>query len=74
MDWVEIEAVDVMVTIKPERLIFSAGVVTRRLPSADAKAVDLVRRTIHHIEAIERAFVTIVVIWPSKALKFAFNA
>src|SRR5580704_890738 len=36
---VEIEAVDLMVTIEPDRLRFWAEVVMRRVPSADAKAV-----------------------------------
>src|ERR1700755_205454 len=37
--WVEIVAVDVMVTILPDSFMFWAEVVIRRLPSAEAKAV-----------------------------------
>src|SRR3984885_5238263 len=36
--WVEIVAVDLMVTIEPDRLMFWAWVVIRRVPSDDARA------------------------------------
>src|ERR1700761_4815085 len=36
--WVETEAVDFKVTIEPDRLMFWAEVVMRRVPSAEARA------------------------------------
>src|ERR1700677_237480 len=39
LDWVEIVAVELRVTIAPDRLRFWAWVVMRRVPSADARAV-----------------------------------
>ena len=51
--WVEIEAVEVIVTMEPDRLMFCAATVMLRVPSEDASAVICVGRTVDQVEAVE---------------------
>src|SRR5664279_816934 len=65
---VEIDAVEVMVTIAPERLRFWAAVVMRREPSEDARAVISFVEPSTRLTPLKTAFFTIVVIWSRRAV------
>src|SRR5580693_2925786 len=58
--WVEIEAVDLIVTILPDRLKFWAAAVMRRVPSAEAKAVIWVVDPFTKLKPLKLALLTIV--------------
>ena len=60
LDWVEIVAVEVRVTMAPPRLIFCACVVMRRVPSAEAKAVICLVEPSTRLKPLNTAFFTIV--------------
>src|SRR5665213_1973518 len=60
--WVEIVLVLEMVTIVPDRLIFSARVVTWRVPSDEARAWTLLVEPSTRLNPLKTAFFTIVVI------------
>ena len=60
--WVEIDAVDAIVMIAPERLRFWAAVVMRREPSEDARAVIWFVEPSTRLTPLKTAFFTIVVI------------
>ena len=51
-----------MVTIVPDRLMFCAGVVMRRVPSAEARAVTWLVEPSTRLKPLKTAFFTIVVI------------
>src|SRR6185312_6228047 len=72
--WVEMVAVDFMVTMLPESFMFCAAVVIRRLPSADARAVIWLVEPSTRLKPLNTAFLTIVVIWSRRATKLAFRA
>src|ERR1700761_197026 len=71
---VETEPVDFRVTIEPDRDMFWALVVTRRLPSAEARAVIWLVEPFTRLKPLNTAFFTIVVIWSRRAVKLAFRA
>mgnify|MGYP001548508393 CR=1 FL=1 len=58
--WVEIVAVDFIVTMVPDRLRFCAEVVMRRVPSEEAKAVIWVVEPSTRLKPLNTAFFTIV--------------
>ena len=60
--WVEIVAVEVIVTIEPDRLMFWAWVVMRRVPSDEARAWICLVEPSTRLKPLKMAFLTIVVI------------
>src|SRR5580658_5245594 len=54
--WVEIVAVDFKVTIEPDRLMFWAWVVIRRVPSDDARAWIMLVEPFTRFELLKTAF------------------
>src|SRR5579862_1171253 len=71
---VEIVPVDLMVTIDPDKLIFSADTVMRCWPSADARAMICLVEPLIRLMPLNWAFVTTDVICCKRAWKFAFKA
>ena len=72
--WVEMVEVLFTVTMLPDSFMFWAAVVTRRVPSAEARAVIWVVDPSTRLKPLNTAFFTIVVIWSRKAVKLALSA